>query len=122
MNHKTVHVAAENPDYRASLKSTLQKFGIGDLIETSREGAEGVIAVRDTRPEILIVCCNADEDAVEHLQWYREAAPKAYIIGFAFSEDEARGLRRAKVDRVVMSNITRGDLIDVFQNADRCTG
>ena len=121
MPRKTIHVAAENPLYRESLRQTLQDYDIGDVVLASDQGALGVEAARFTQPSILIVSTSAEDDTIAHLHRYRQAAPDAYLIGFAFNEEEARHLAQGGVDRVVMSGIDRQEMLRVLQEADART-
>lgn len=121
MTGKTIHVAAENPAFRESLRATVASFGIGDIVIASSEGEEGIMAVRDTRPDILVVSTGVDEDTAEHLQWYRDAAPQAHIVGFAFNEREEEDLRALGIETVVSTKSPRSEVMRVLQQIDRGT-
>ena len=113
MTRATIPVAAENPAVRASLHATLVGCGIGDLVQASAEGSEGVVAVRDVAPAILVIATGPDEDAAEDVSGYREAAPDAHLIGFAFSRAEAFG--RSGVDTVVRSDVGRAHFVEILR-------
>ena len=46
----------------------------------------GTVSVWMNKPDILVVNTSVEVNTAEHLQWYREAAPQAHIVGFAFNE------------------------------------
>lgn len=118
---KKIHVAAENPNYRESLRYTIESYKIGDVVVASSEGSIGTVAVRESDPDILIVSTEIGEDTVEHMEWYRAAAPRAHIIGFAFTEEEARGMKDAGIQTVVSSTISRNQMIQTLQDVDKAT-
>lgn len=121
MTGKTIHVAAENAAFRESLRATVASFGIGDAVIASSEGEEGVDAVRETNPDILVVSTGVEENTAEHLQWYRDAAPQAHIVGFAFTEREGEDLRALGIETVVSTKSPRSEVIEVLQQIDRDT-
>ena len=121
MPRKTIHIAAENPLYRESLRQTLEDYDIGDVVLASDQGALGAEAARFTQPSILIVSTSVEDDTIAHMHRYRQAAPDAYLIGFAFNEEEARHLQRDGVDRVVRSGIDRAQMIAILADADART-
>ena len=118
---KKIHVAAENLNYRESLRYTIESFNIGDVVVASTEGSEGTESVRESDPDILIVSTAIWENTVEHMEWYRLAAPRAHIIGFAFNEEEARGMKEAGIQSVVSSKISRDQMIQTLQDIDKDT-
>ena len=119
MTTQTVHVAAENPAVRRSLRSTVLSYGIGDVVEMSTEGATGALIVQDAQPEILVLAIRAKDDPERHVGWYRRAVPDAYIVGFAFDEAERDALVGGKVDDVVMSSIGKAGFMAVLRRAER---
>ena len=121
MADKIVHVAAESAGLRESLRATVASFGIGDVVVASSEGSEGVVAVRESKPDILVVSTGVDEDTAEHLRWYRDAAPQAHIVGFAFNEAEEEDLRARGIETVVSVKSSRAEVIEVLQQVDRDT-
>ena len=121
MTDKIVHVAAENAAFRESLRATVASFGIGDVVMASSQGADGVVAVRESKPDILAVSTGVDEDTAEHLQWYRNAAPQAHIVGFAFNEAEEDDLRALGIETVVSVRSSRAEVMEVLRQVDRDT-
>ncbi|PZX14247.1 hypothetical protein LX81_03046 [Palleronia aestuarii] len=118
---KKIHVAAENAALRESLKATIETFDIGDVVMASTEGEEGTVAVRETKPDILVVSTSVEEDTAEHLQWYRDAAPQAHIVGFAFNDRQAEDLRDLGIETVVSVKSPRAEVIRILQQVDRDT-
>lgn len=121
MKNKVVHVAAESDTFRESLRTTVASFGIGNVVMSSSEGSEGTVAVRESKPDILVVSTSVEEDTAEHLKWYRDAAPKAHIVGFAFTPDEELDLRALGIETVVSVKSPRSEVIKVLQQVDEDT-
>ncbi|WP_299845934.1 hypothetical protein [uncultured Jannaschia sp.] len=121
MTEKIVHVAAENAAFRESLRATIASFGIGDVVSASSEGDEGTVSVRTIKPGILVVSTAVEENTSEHLQWYRDAAPQAHIVGFAFNAEEEKDLLALGIETVVSVKSARRDVMRVLQQVDRVT-
>lgn len=119
MPHKTVHVAAEDPAVRRSLRRTVQSYGVGDVVEMSAEGRAGAVIVGATQPEILVLAMGGEPDPARHVGWYRRAAPGAYVVGFAFDRAERDALAAGGADAVVMSDIGKAGFLDVLRRAER---
>ena len=121
MATKKVHVAAENAELRESLRATIESFGIGDIVIASSEGSDGTVEVGKTKPDILVVSTAVEENTAEHLQWYRDAAPQAHIVGFAFNETEEKDLLALGIETVVSVKSPRAEVMKVLQQVDRET-
>ena len=119
MSEHKVHVAAEDPAVRRSLRSTIESYGVGEVVEMSPEGAAGAMVVAESRPGIVVLAVSAKPTPSRHVGWYREAAPTAYIVGFAFNEAERASLAGGGTDEVVMSNVGRAGFLEVMRRAER---
>ena len=119
MGEQKVHVAAEDPAVRSSLRSTIDSYGVGDVVEMSTEGAKGAVIVAGKQPEIVVLAISAKDAPTRHVEWYREAAPTAYIVGFAFDEAEGAALCEGGADEVVRSDVGRAGFLRVMRRAER---
>ena len=117
MTQRVIHIAAETAAVRQSLRATLVSYDIGDVVDTSDQGCEGVEAVKGKDIQILVICTGPNEDVSQHTTWYRDAAPQSYLIGFAFNDDQADGYRDGNVDAVARSNMGREGFIRLMRKA-----
>ncbi len=119
---RIVHIAADDPEVRAALAAIVERYDVADVVYTSREGMRGVNAVTATDPDVILLACAPTDDVPGHASWYRTTVPHAYVIGFAFTDHQARDFETSCVDAVAKSGMGRSAFADLLARAIRPAG
>ena len=116
MTVEVVHIASDSASVRETLRQILTGGGVGAVVALSREGADGVAAVKDTRPEVIVLAtAPAEEGVPEHVFWYKHAAPEARLVRFAFSDRQESEYHEAGADAVARSDAGREPLVQLLR-------
>ncbi len=120
-SERTIHIAAEDAEIREKLRRIIVGYGVGDVVSASEEGETGANVAGRIRPKILVLAVGPNEKVSTQEGTYREAAPDAYLIGFAFTQDQAIEFERIDLDEIVRSNIGKHGFQNTLIRADRKT-
>ena len=111
---KVVHIAAEDVSVGETLRQVLEDMDVA--IALSHEGTEGLAAVKATQPEVIVLATRPGDSAPEYTGWYKCAAPRARLVGFALSDKQEREYREMGVDAVANVHEGRAKLMRLLQS------
>jgi DNA-binding NarL/FixJ family response regulator len=96
-----VHVAHDNHLLRDTLSIALSREPDFELIEISPEGAVGLEAVAEARPDVLVLWVPWRTQPFDEITRYRAAAPETRIVGLFTHSSVRNEMIAAGADAVV---------------------
>lgn len=99
----SVLVVDDEPDLRLALRALLHRAGFG--VEEARDGREGLRAVHEVRPDVVLLDVEMPEmdgwGALERIRELDEALPVIMLTAHGLEMERVRGLRAGADDYLV---------------------